>query len=294
VLYPNSSPKEAPALAAWVRDGGLLLLADESGELARQMGIPLAVHYEAEPGPQAASGLGVQHLIVGGTFVRWTDQPGDVLVRAGGQPVVTRHPWGDGEVWLVNRPEMLTNRRLPQADNAVLVCRLASAMLEEQPGRLAVDEYFHGLRDRPGVTELLLEPPAVWVTVHGVLLLGLLLWHHVPRFGTVRPLPPPTRRSKEEFLMALASLLERKQDYPAAFAAVRDGFAREVQHALGLPAGVPTAQVVREAARRRPIDVDRWQRVLTGAVLPPGAGARAFLHALNEVEAARHEFDSGR
>ena len=61
---------------------------------------------------------------------------------------------------------MLANDNLRVEDNAVLACRLADAMLAERPGgRLAFDEYCHGLRDRPSVAEVLFRPPVLGVTV---------------------------------------------------------------------------------------------------------------------------------
>jgi hypothetical protein len=294
VLFPTAAPQEAASLEAWVRDGGIVVLAVDSEEFARGMDIALKVEKkDGDPGDEAASGLGIARLAGGLTWLEWPGQPGEVLVRAGDRPAVTVYRRGRGEVWLVNRPEFLTNRLLRQADNAVLVCRLASETLKKRPGKLAFDEYFHGLRDRPGAAELLLQPPALWGTLHGLLLLGLLLWHYAPRFGAVCPAPAPSRRSKEEFLDAMASLLERKGDYAAAFRAVRDDFARALERELGLPAGAPAEQIVIEAARRRPLRRRRLLRLLTGESLPPGAGPSTFMKTLNELEAARDEFFHG-
>jgi hypothetical protein len=294
VLFPTATPRDAAALDAWVREGGIVLLADDSEEFAHGMGIFLKVEkQDDDPQEEAASGLGVAHLAGGRTRVEWPGQRGRVLVRAGDRPAVTVYPRGRGEIWLINRPEMLTNRLLRRADNAVLLCRLATQTLQKRPGKLAFDEYFHGLRDRPGVAELLLQPPALWATLQGVLLLGLLLWHYIPRFGALRAAPALTRRSKEEFLDAMAALLERKGDYAAAFRVVQDDFARALERELGLPAGAPVEALVIEAARRRPIRRRRLLRVLTGEALPPRAGPATFTKALNELEDARDEFFRG-
>lgn len=222
------------------------------------------------------------------------DSTGAVLVEAGGKPVVTVYAHGLGEIWLLHRPEFLNNQQLRRADNAVMLCRLAEHMLEDRQGPLAFDEYFHGLRDRPGVLELLFEPPTLWVTLHGLLLLGLLLWNRAPRFGSIRALAPPSRRSKEEFLNALAALLERKGDYADAYATVRDNLARQIEHELGLPAEMPAAELARAASQRRPVDAPRLLRLLTSESLPPGAGTGTFLHALQELETARNEFFNGQ
>jgi hypothetical protein len=193
----------------------------------------------------------------------------------------------------VNRPEFLTNRLLREADNAVLLCRLATAVLDQRSGKLSFDEYFHGMHEKPGVAELLFEPPTLWVTLEGLLLVALLLWHHVPRFGTFRPETAPRRRSKEEFLDALAFLLERKGDYAEAYRTAREEFVRDVERDLGVPPGTRPEQLLLEAARR-PIRSDKLRRVLSTGVLPPGAGKLAFVQALNELETTRDEYFHGR
>lgn len=293
MLFPTKTKEEAAQLDDWVRRGGILLLADDSAEFATHLGMKLQIQKKDTGLEEEASGLGIARLAGGDTRVDWAGHRGEVLVKAGGEPFVTVYELGQGEVWLMNRPEFLTNAFLRHADNAVLLTRLATDSLNERPGRLVFDEYFHGMRDRPGVTELLFQPPALWVTLQALLLLGLVLWHYVPRFGSVRPLPPPSRRSKEEFLSALAALLERKGDRAAALAVAAEDLARELERELGLPAGTPVEVLVREAARHRPIDSAQLLRLLTRQELPANIGSAAFVQALNELETIREELLRG-
>src|SRR5579871_203069 len=230
VLFPTFTKRDVDVLGRWVRAGGALLLADTGTEFAQGLDIDLASRKDAgAESTEDASGLEAAHLVGGAVRVEWPDHAGRVVVRAGGEPFVTVYRHGRGEIWLVNRPEFLQNQYIGKADNGVLVCRLAEAMLQEHPGKLAFDEYFHGMRDRPGVVQLLFEPPTLWVTLEGLLVAGVLLWHFLPRFGTLRPPPPARRRSKEEFLGAMASLLERKADYADAYRTVREDFLREIE-----------------------------------------------------------------
>jgi hypothetical protein len=295
VLVPKPSAKAAEALKDWVSRGGVVVLADEDGEFARHMGISLAVRQiDIATLEEPASGPGIARLAGGKTFVTWSDRPGRVWARAGNQPFVTVHRLGRGEVWLLNRPQCFRNQLIGHGDNALVLCRLADEVLRERPGQLAFDEYVHGMRESPGVTELLLTPPTLWVTLEGLLLLGLLLWHFVPRFGTLRPVPPARRRSKEEFLDAMASLLERKGDYADAYRSARNDLSRTLERDLGLPAGTPPAVLAREAGRRRRVPDQALRHVLTAEAVPAGAGAAAFLTALNELEIIRHELFDGR
>ncbi len=295
VLFPTSAKKDVDVLGRWVREGGALLLADSATEFAQGLGITLTSSKDAgKDTVEAAAGLDVAHLVGGAVRVDRPDQRGRLLVRAGGEPFVTVYRHGRGQIWLVNRPEFLQNQWIGKADNGVLVCRLAEAMLREHPGKLAFDEYFHGMRDRPGVIQLLFEPPTLWVTLQGLLVAGVLLWHYLPRFGTLRPPPSVRRRSKEEFLGAMAALLERKADYRDAYATVREDWLRELEQELGLPPQTPPEEVAREAARRRGVNPEELSRVLSARRVPAGSRPAVFVKALNDLEISRNEFFHGR
>jgi len=286
VLTPDDSAKEFEPLRSWVLAGGCIVLADSTGSFAQHLGIPLKVEkLDPDPGEQPASGAGLGRLNGGEIRVTWPGHEGRVWAKAGGAPVITVHSLGDGEVWLVNRPKLVSNKLLRHADNALLLCRVAEAILAGRDGPLAFDEFVHGQRDRPGMIELLLRPPALAVTLQTLLFMAVLLWHHVPRFGTIQPVPPPRRRSKEEFLDAMANLLERKGDLSDAFRTARLDLARRVEEALGLPPTTPMEVLAREAARRRPIDQETLLRLLTTDTVSPDA----FLRLMNELETAHDE-----
>jgi hypothetical protein len=295
VLFPTLAKKDVDVVDRWVRGGGALLLADTSTEFAQGLGINLARQDSpAGEAGESATGLGVSRLVGGETRIDSPGQQGRVVVSAGGKPFVTVYRHGRGEVWLVNRPEFLQNQWIGKADNGVLVCRLAEAMLEGRSGNLAFDEYFHGMRDLPGVTELLLRPPTLWVTVEAILVAAVVLWHYLPRFGTLRPPRAVRRRSKEEFLDAMASLLERKADYAEAYRTVREDWLREIEQELALPPQTHLDQVIREAAQRRGMDPGELAAVLSSQRVSAGSRPAAFVKALTDLETSRNEFFHGR
>jgi hypothetical protein len=296
VLDPTDKREQDVAnLDGWVRRGGVALLAVEDDDFATALGLRLRVRHADKspksPHVEPASGRGVESLDVGGTRVEADGEAWDG-VRVGGEPLVTIVPHGSGELWVLRRPEVLRNANLRHPGNAVLACRLAEAMLAERPGQLAFDEYYHGLRQRPGVAALLFRPPMLWVTLQALLLTALVLWYYAPRFGPLRPVPPPNRRSKEEYLDAIAALLQRKGDTADAFRTVQLDLLRRVESDLGLPAGTPVEETVREAARRRAVRAEPLLFWLTTPAPPQGAGADAFLDALHQLETARNEFFS--
>jgi hypothetical protein len=294
VLFPTST-KDAPVLDEWVRQGGSLVLAVRDDAFAKEMGFPVQISEDAKGDEQEPTAdPEIENVMAGVKRVESSESGGSVQLEAGGKPFVTVYPRGRGKIWLLHRPDFLTNRYLGQADNAVLLCRLAEESLAQRSGKAAFDEYFHGMRERPGILELLLEPPALWVTLQSCLFLGILLWHYMPRFGTLHPPATFRRRSKEEFLDAMASILERKGDVGDAFRATRDGLVREIEQELGLPVNCPPAELIRHASRGRSFPADRLAQLLQPDAVPRRTGKLTFLQATNDLETIRKEFFHGR
>jgi Domain of unknown function (DUF4350) len=298
VLAPEESAKEAQELLGWVADGGVIVLGDDSKTFAGDMSVVLDVKkLEPDPGEQPATGVaGVAHLAGGNVRVSWPGGEGRVWARIGDEPAITVYSHGLGEIWLLNAPGLFTNKHLREADNAILLCRLVDALLTNRTGVIAFDEVVHGMRERPGVVELLLRPPATWMTLQCLLLMAVLLWHYMPRFGALRQVNQASRRSKAEFLDAMASLLDRKADYGEAYRTARQDLAREIERELGLPSAAPPQVIAREAARRRPVKEDVLCRLLATDSLPVAgaAGKSTFVKLMNELETARDEFFARR
>src|SRR5205085_11055937 len=90
LLFPKkSTEKDVALLDHWVRQGGVLLLADDAADFARQMGTDMTVQVREDPGEERGSGLGLGQVAVGKTWVDWPGQTGEVLAHAGGKPVNT-------------------------------------------------------------------------------------------------------------------------------------------------------------------------------------------------------------
>jgi hypothetical protein len=304
VLAPGKvTTRDAQSLDDWIQRGGAALLALENTELAEHLGLRVSIKSGGLPGSVRPFGLSSH----GESRSLPTHAPDVSTIRTGaievsgppggrtwgevdGQPLVTIYPHGRGQVWLLHRPDVFDNANLRQDDNAVLAARLAEAMLREKPGgKLAFDEYVHGLRDRPSATELLFRPPVLAVTLQVLLLGALALWRSGVRFGAPRTALTPPRRSKEEFLDAMAELLKRNGNREEAYRTVRDAVLRRLEDALGLPTGTPVEQIVAELQRRRGIEPGPLLRLLSADRPPEGSGVGALLDAIRQLESAADE-----
>jgi hypothetical protein len=301
VLDPTDVREQDVAnLDAWVQRGGVALLAIDNAEIATRLGLKL----QSKAGGDVVSvdGLDVHSLDVGANCVDLVGQPGTPWdgVREGQKSLVTIVPRGSGEIWFLHRPGVLRNGPMRRADNAIFASRLADAMLADRPGRLVFDEYCHGLRDRPTVAALLFRPPMLAITIQALGLTMLILWSVAPRFGPIRPTPPPHRRSKEEFLDAIAELLRRKGDYTDAYRTVQLDLRRRIEATLGCPADIPADELAREVERRRGLSAERVRDMLNApgtardAEATPLAGPTAFVAALHQLDTLRHEFSDRR
>jgi hypothetical protein len=311
ILFPKkTSTKEARAIDDWIQRGGCALLAINESELANQIGFTVTItggatekspfeeenpfasmipkHFEKGK-PHEARAPSAAQVYASELYVKGP-AGGQMWGQIEDRPLVTIYQRGRGELWLLNSPDVLTNANLREGDNSKLACRLAEAMLAERPrGRLAFDEYCHGLHDRPNVFELLFTPPVLAATLEMSFLTLLAVWHFGIRFGSLRPAPPPPRRSKEEFLDALAELLTRKGDRAEAFRTIRNEFVRRLEAHLSLPAGTPAEELVREAVRRRGVQTEPLLQLLTASAPPQGKSAAAFLNVLHQLEIAANE-----
>jgi hypothetical protein len=291
LLFPGVIGKNQPVLDRWLRDGGRLLLADDQESQVEAFGLPAHLdrrddHTVPIPTPED----GVLHLTSQGPIWRTTRQPARTWPAGSEHPLVSIFRVGRGEIWLVHYPRFLLNNTLRDTDNAVLLVRLAEACSGPAHERIEFDEYVHGLADRPGVIELLLQPPVLWTTLAGVALLLLILWRYLPRFGEIEPPAGGRRRSKEEFLDAMAHLLERKRAYREAYRMAHEALVRDLELALQLPPETPAEQIA-EIACSRVATLDRARLAGTlGRTDLPRNDAATFLRCMTELAHLRREF----
>ncbi|MFT3883675.1 MAG: DUF4350 domain-containing protein [Gemmatales bacterium] len=302
IIAPRSTSRQFEALPAWVQSGGKVLLADDKNEITGKLGITATEKTISDQERQQKIKLGDKEIDFDAGAVELSlNKPADrTWPPQAKKPFVSIFRQGQGEVWLVHLPQFMRNDVLKQSiaahqsnglGNGLLIKELAEAMVQNSGERIWFDEYFHGMRARPSVLELLSEPPLLWVSLQGLLLLVLALWRYAPRFGTYQELPTPRRRSKEEYLLAMASMLERKRAYDVALQSVRQSVTHGLAQALSLPAEVQPTILAQQAEAHWPGKL-RQVAVLHSltSTLPRHASETDFLHALHELEAIRHVY----
>jgi hypothetical protein len=182
------------------------------------------------------------------------------LVECPGGTLVARVERGERPpLYVVADPDVLSNHGLGRAEHASLAEALFARELRADAA--IFDETIHGLAVGPGLIEELLSFPLVIVTLHALLLAGLVVWSGSEQFGRP-PRAPATLAAGKQALIECAAQLAcaRRLAAPAArrFAQAR---LRSLARGLGLTATLPPGP---ELARR--ID-----EVLSARRLPPRA-----------------------
>lgn len=160
----------------------------------------------------------------------------------------------DGTVHVLSDPDVLANHGIDDGDNAAFVLGLVDALREGHG--IVLDETLHGFELPPSLWEQLGRFPLVLVLVHALLLLALLSWIAIGRFGPQVAARPALDQDKRFLLDNTASLLVRGKQTSAA---LQRYFRERVRHCarhLGVKSGddAQLLAVVAAAASRRATD----------------------------------------
>ena len=250
------APADRAALTEWVERGGRLLVGDaarpveggNAGNFARIL--PLSAPSGTRPGegasgwdlhadaPRASRCLDPESLPRGAR----------VIVRAGGEeenrPWIASWPVGSGEVTVLAEADFLTNAGLESPGAGVLAVRLVENLASGR--RVDFLESIHGYAESPsmfgGPARMIFTTTAGHLTVQLGAAALLLLLGGVPRFGRVRRVLLPPRRSGEEHVDAVAGLLVAAGAWEEVGKLCLLGLRRR----LGLPPAAAGAAVARD------------------------------------------------
>jgi hypothetical protein len=214
VFTPTSaySFDEAATTLSWVRQGGVLVYASESGdtELDNALGVQRLQGFVTATTVQASGPVaeGVTQVSGGDAAMPFSAGVNQVAILRAGQYVVAyRQRIGSGTVVVLSDPLELANGYLDKTDNGRLAADLLGLVGPGAP--VAFDEFHHGL------TATDLTPQAWLLTPWGAAILwlivavffGLLLRGR--RFGPLIPRQAEASRAEAEWAVAVGELLRR-------------------------------------------------------------------------------------
>jgi hypothetical protein len=222
-------PLLSPAEEDWVRGGGRLVLATDTGYGPLGIGLARAAEgvvktFPAWPGVRALGAPDDRAFLEG--------VPADeavTLFARGPRPVVSRLARGRGEVVLLALPGALLNADLGKNDHLKLLLALAG---EGRP--VLFDEWAHGLGREDGLLEVLLEWGFGPFLVLGGLGFAVWLWRGRSSIGPLEPDPAESRSEAVDLVDSLAQLYDRALSRREAARLYRDSFEAAVAARTGL------------------------------------------------------------
>jgi hypothetical protein len=121
-------------------------------------------------------------------------------------------PYGSGRIVLLSDPYIVSNAGIRFVDNAILGIDLASY----GGGTIAFDEFHQGFGSENSLLTYFGNTPVLAIAGQGLLLIAALLWTRGRRFARPQPLPFKDRRSKLEYIGAMADLQQSSRAYDLA------------------------------------------------------------------------------
>ena len=286
---------EARQLAAWVDEGGTLIVAGESFALLRYLAdLDLALRYvggETLPAraltPLTAGASAAAPLTIA-TDAILEPARDDVatLLAAADRPVVVTYPAGQGRVVVSAGARPFTNAALGEGDSGALVLGLLRALAPDAR-RIWFDEWHHGLRrvsETGGPQNWLRYTPAGRSILFLAVLAFVVLLVNGRRLGRpLRTAAERRRRSPLEFVDAMANLSRRAGHRRAVQDQIHGRLKRELGAPYRIDPTVPDAAFVAELARVDPdLDSHRLAQLLT-TLQRPDLSEADLVKAANEA-----------
>lgn len=162
--------------------------------------------------------------------------------------LIATYAIGKGELVVVAAPMIAENRLLAQQDNSVLVTELVAGA----GGPIVFDEFYHGLTVRGNPLWLFTRRGFSLVTLCLLGVASLVIWRSAVFLGPPLAETIPSRRSIGEYVVAMASFLNRgRNTRKFVLEEVRSGVLHAVRNELGLPPGREQVEELAGVLRRR-------------------------------------------
>lgn len=301
ILNPSQYPKkEIERLKEWVKEGNTLIITkgrlplfdfddEESDDDISPLSILEIPDEESAPSGDDILTRQVDKICYCAYFQAGEVKPvagRKVILSAENTPLVLEESVGEGKIVYLTQPQMFNNRSIGKADNAVLSYNLTYHFSQHYP------VYFgEGISDAPGTWHIVFTPPFLWVSLQVILTVLLFVYGAGKRFGPVRPLPIPPRRSKDEYIYAMANLLLKKGNHAAVSQTIKTDFLRHLYDAAHLPRRAPKSQLIEQLHNRYQIPRAGLERLLKNLSFPESLSEKEWLETINQMENVIRELD---
>ncbi|HEX8398873.1 MAG TPA: DUF4350 domain-containing protein [Pyrinomonadaceae bacterium] len=181
------------------------------------------------------------------------------LLASGDKTILVDYPYGAGRIVYLSDPYIVSNAGIALVDNLQLALNLAGS-----DGVIAFDEYHqgYGASGHPLYNYYENTPiPAMFAQF--ALLIALLIYTKGRRFARPIPLAVPDRRSKLEYVAAMAELQRRARTYDLAIENIYARMRRELARFAGVDnTTVKCEELAARVAERSKINREELENVM--------------------------------
>lgn len=199
-------------------------------------------------------------------------------------------------VLVLSDPDVLCNAGLHLGDNAPF----AIAAIEElrpSGGVVVIDETIHGFEREPSIWRELFSFPLVLFIAHGALLVALLLWAGMGRFGAPQREGLARAPGRQSLVGNTAELLRYRGQVGSALTKYYRGALTDARRALRAPTGLTQAELLdwleRMSERRGTTDQVGALRKLVASREAAGSSAAHMLAVAGRIHRWRTEILHG-
>ena len=172
---------------------------------------------------------------------------------------------GDGRVFFMSCPDIFTYFGLKDEQNATFFYNLLATLPQRARIGLAELDYyaFDSTETADPLFYLLFKTPGGLGIVYIGLIVFLFLILRGRRFGKPLVVEETHRRVSSEYVFAMTALYQKGNTRPTILKQIRDTFRFDLGARWRINSNLETATFVEEIARRKPIDTDELQQLLT-------------------------------
>ncbi len=213
--------------------------------------------------------------------------------------VASHQSEGGPEIFVVSDPDLLNNHGLARGDNAGFVHALLTHRLGARGA--VFDETIHGFRRTPGLLAEAFRFPLLTATLQAAVLVGILLWAGMGRFGKPRQPPGALGEGRQVLIDSTARLLTWGGHAGESLGQYFRQTVRALAAHFALPADLPEAETLDRLQRisrerRLGMDLDRLRRQAdnpTSSALGSGQDADQALSLARDLHRWREEMMDG-
>jgi len=198
--------------------------------------------------------------------------------------ILADYPYGQGRVVFLSDPYIVSNAGIKTVDNATL----AVNMVAVENGTIAFDEYHQGYGSEVTFFRYFSGTPVPALLAQGVLLIFVLIWTRGRRFARPLPVPGKDRRSKLEYVAAMADLQQNTRAYDLAIENVYTQTKRDLVRLVGADNTIsrkPLAEAVAERTGYDPRELYKLMAKCEDIIHGEPTNAKETMNLISQLRA---------